>query len=61
MPWINSFSKPRSLYKDSLSKPRQSASGIIGNCSEYFFFNWNSLMGWSLFLVYRANYKTFLK
>ena len=60
MPCIDSLSKPRSLYIDSLSKPRQSASGIIGNCSEYYF-NWNSLMGWSLFLVYKANFKEFLK
>ena len=60
MPSTDSLSKPRSLYLDSLSKPRQSASGIISNSSEYFF-NWNSLMGWSLFLVYKANYKKFLK
>ena len=52
--------KPRSLYVDSLSKPRQSTSGIIGSCSEYFF-NWNFLVGRYLFLVYRANYKKFLK
>ena len=60
MPCIDSLPKPKSLYIDSLSKPRQSASGIIGNWSEYFF-SWNSLMGWSLFFVYKANYKKFLK
>ena len=60
MSCIDSLSKSRSLYIDSLSKPTQSASGIISNCSEYFF-NWNSLMGWSLFLVYKVNYKKFLK
>ena len=33
----DSLSKPRSLYIDSLSKSGQPASGIIDNCSEYFF------------------------
>ena len=52
----DSLSKPRSLYIDSLSKRRQSTSGIIGNCSKNFFY-WSSLMGRSLFLVYKAHYK----
>ena len=58
MACIDSLPKPRSLYIDSLSQPRQSASEIISNCSEYFL-NWNCVMGW--FLVYKEKYKKKLK
>ena len=59
MPCIDFLSKPRSLYIDSLSKPRQSASGIIGNCSKYFLIEillWADLCSYSI----NRTMKTFL-